>query len=158
MRTFALLALSTLAATTASAATPIQSAGNLGVGLGGGTHVSGLSLKYFGAEAVALQGVVGFYGAGRDATGLGASLDLLYEQKPLASGSVLDLGWNIGPGVNVGIGDNLLLGAGGVAGLEFRFHDVPLDLVLEYRPGLTILPDVDLDLIGFGAHLRVYPF
>jgi hypothetical protein len=157
MRTLFLL-LATGGLSTAWAGTPIQSAGNLGVGVGGGTHVSGLSLKYFGAERVALQGVVGFYGAGRDATGIGGSLDVLYEQRPLATGSVLDLGWNIGPGVNLGVGEELLLGAGGVAGLEFRFNDVPIDLVLEYRPGLTVLPVVDLDLIGFGAHLRVYPF
>ena len=54
--------------------------------------------------------------------------------------------------------DAIKLGVNGVAGLEFNFNPVPIDLVIEYRPGIHIIPNVDPDLIGFGAHVRVYPF
>ncbi len=157
MRTLPLFLLM-LAPLTASAGTPIQSGGNFGLGLGGGTHVSGLSGKYFFGNDLAGQAVVGWWGAGRDGGGLGVSGDLLFEMKPLVSTDPVDIAWNIGPGVNVGVGDATWLGVNGVLGLEFNFKPVPIDLVLEYRPGLQVIQDLNPDLIGFGAHIRVYPF
>ena len=142
----------------AHAGVPIDSPGNLGLGLGGGTHSSGVSAKVFSSQHLALQGVAGLYGAGRGFAGLGTSLDLLFEQPPLVTTDILELAWNVGPGVNLGLGDEVWLGAGGVAGLELRFYEVPVDIVVEYRPGLLILPVVQADPIGFGAHVRVYPF
>lgn len=154
----ALLA-SALFATPALAGTPIQSNGNLGLGLGAGTHVSGLSGKYFISSDFAGQLVVGWWGLGRGEGGIGLSGDLLWEQRPLLSVDALDLAWNIGPGVNlVSGGGGFGLGVNGVLGLEFDFKPVPVDLVVEYRPGISVLPGVGADLIGFGAHVRVYPF
>ena len=99
-----------LVALPASAATPIQSAGNLGLGLGGGSHVSGLSGKYFMAQDFSAQLVVGWWGAGRDWGGIGLSGDLLWEQRNLTTTEPVDIAWNIGPGVTV-------LTAGGSLGL-----------------------------------------
>ena len=59
----------------------------------------------------------------------------------------------------VGIGDNLAVGIAGVAGLEFNFSVIPglpFDLVAEYRPSVFVLPGVDLDLVDFSGHLRIY--
>ena len=158
MRTLSLLLLAI--PLTASAGTPIQEGGNLDLGLGGGTHVSGLSGKYFFGSDLAGQAVVGWWGAGRGngAGGLGVSGDLLFEQKPLFSAEPLDIAWNLGPGVNLGLGDATWLGINGVLGLEFNFKPVPVDLVLEYRPAVRVIDTIDADLIGFGAHIRVYPF
>ncbi len=145
----------TLAATQASA--EVRSSGNFGIGLGGGTGASGVSMKYFMADAHAVQGVVGVWGLGRDyGTVIGLSLDYLWEGPSLARGSVIDLGWAIGLGGFGGFGDAFWLGASGVLGLEFNFVPVPIDIVLEYRPGLLILNDLKADLINFGGHIRYY--
>lgn len=145
----------------ASAATPVQSAGNFGLGLGSGTHANGLSGKYFLGTDLAFQGVVGFWNrGGRDrGGGLGLSADLLWEQRPLVQVDVLDVAWNVGAGVNTrSVDRGLGLGVQGVAGLEFNFVPVPIDIVLEYRPNIDIVPGTDLELVDFGAHIRIYPF
>ncbi|TNE86265.1 MAG: hypothetical protein EP330_21220 [Deltaproteobacteria bacterium] len=151
-----------LASSTAAAGEPIRSSGNFGLGIGSGTHSSGLSMKYYAADNHAFQGVVGWWGLGRgaDNDGIGASFDYLIEGPALAHGDGLEIGWNIGPGVNTVITDNkgAALGVNGVLGLEFNIDPVPLDVVLEYRPGLRVVPDLEADFVGFGAHIRVYPF
>ena len=158
-RTTALALLCLTFAPAAHAEAPVQSAGNLGLGLGAGTHVSGISAKYFMGSDFALQGVVGWWGAGREYGGIGVSADLLWEQRPLFQADALDIAWNIGPGVNLAAANNALgLGVGGVLGLEFNIHPFPMDIVLEYRPGISVIPDLQADLIGFGGHIRVYPF
>ena len=158
-RALPLAALSLLFTAPALAKTPIQSGGNLGLGLGAGTHVSGLSGKYFIGNDFAAQAVVGWWGLGRGAGGLGVSADGLFEMLPLVTTDPVDIAWNIGPGVNVvTAGGGLGLGVGGVAGLEFNVKPVPIDIVLEYRPGIAVIPTLQADLIGFGAHIRVYPF
>lgn len=128
-----------------------RTAGSTGVGLGVGTVGGGVSVKHFLADSHAVQGVVGL---GNDT--LRVSADYLLEQNTFATTDVVDLAWNIGAGVGVGIGDggNLGLGVSGVAGLEFAFVPVPLDLVLEYRPTIAVVPDVDLELVEFTGHLR----
>ena len=73
-----LVALSLAAVEAAHAGDPIRSGGNFGLGLGGGLAVSGLSGKYWLAEAHALQGVVGAWGLGRaGGSSLGVGLDLV---------------------------------------------------------------------------------
>ncbi len=42
-------------------------------------------------------------------------------------------------------------------GLELNFNPrVPLDIVIEYTRHLWVVHDVDLDLIAFAGHIRVY--
>ena len=149
-----MLLLGLLASTPAFADAPIRQAGNFGLGIGGGTYNSGLSLKYYTTGSQALQGVVGF-NLRRDWIGL--NLDYLFEMPALATGSVVELGWNLGPGVAVGISDyGVGAAVAGVAGLELNFNPIPIDLVLEWRPSLNVVPNVDIDLIGFTGHIRFY--
>lgn len=151
----ALLALAlTSIASTASAGAPIRQGGNFGIGLGGGTVNSGLSLKYFTTSSQSLQGTIGF---NLRADYIGATVDYLFEMPTLVSSSVVDIGWAIGPGVGIGVSDNFFLAAVSAApGLEFNFNPIPIDLVLEWRPTVVIVPDVDFDLIGFTGHIRFY--
>jgi hypothetical protein len=138
---------------------PIRSAGNFGLGLGGGSATSGISAKYFMADHHALQGVVGTWGLGRSGygTGLGVSVDYLFEMPAITDTDPLELGWNLGlGGWFATAGGGTALGAQGVAGLEFAFHPVPIDVVIEYRPGLIIVPGVGADLINFSGHVRYY--
>ena len=148
------LLLGLLASAPAFADAPIRQGGNFGLGIGGDTYNSGLSLKYYMSSGQALQGVVGF-NYRRDWIGL--NLDYLFEMPALATGNVVELGWNLGPGAAVGISDyGVGAAVAGVAGLEFNFNPVPIDLVLEWRPSLNIVPNVDLDLVGFTGHIRFY--
>lgn len=144
----------------ARAGSPVRSSGNLGLGLGGGYWLNGISAKYFLGDGTALQGVLGGYGLGHDDYGgLGFTGDFLWEMPALTTNQAFELGWNAGFGPSVGLGDEwFALGVHGTVGLEFNFEPAPIDLVLEYKPGIVVVPGVGADLWNFGGHIRVYPF
>ena len=162
--------------TAAWAEAPIQNGGNLGLGLGGGTGVTGFSAKYFIGADFSLQAVVGpwnSFGLDPFSTGLGASsgqfgfsLDALLESRVWVDGSAADLAWNGGAGVAWVPGGFDVLGLAIVGGFEINMEFIPVDLVLEYRPHIWLAPwpgdfsavNTYIDFVGFSAHLRVYPF
>jgi hypothetical protein len=136
-----------------------------GLGLGAGTIANGLSMKYYMGGA-ALQGVVGVFGGGdvgdrfRHFNGIAGSLDYLFEMPSLARSQYFTVDWSFGLGAGFGVqafssGSPALAGSG-IAGIEFNFTTFPLDLVIEYRPSLGILPDPGLNLVNFTAHIRIY--
>jgi hypothetical protein len=142
---------------TAHAGAEHRSAGKFGLGLGGGTNTGGISAKMFLSDASAIQAVVGAYGNWENGTGLGLNADYLYEMPAIADVEAVEIAWNLGAGA--GLGGNsksnaLSVGVSGVAGLEFAFKPVPLDLVIEYRPTLHVVPKVELGLVNFTGHLR----
>ena len=116
----------------AEAASPVRSQGNFGIGLGSGYRHSGLSMKYFAGDTHSLQGVVGTYGYDGS---LGFSGSYLYEMPTIVGDSTgLELGWAVGGGPSIGLGDNFLaLGAHGVIGLEFNIQPVPIDIGVQAR-------------------------
>lgn len=134
----------------------VRAGGNFGIGLGGGSGTSGISMKYFLADSHALQGVVGIWGLGRGELVVGLTGDYLFEGPALFSNGTLEIGWNVGFGPFLGVGDAFWLGVNGVLGLEFNLDFIPLDIVVEYRPGVLILPGVDPDLLNFTGHIRYY--
>lgn len=115
--------------------------GHVGLGLGAGTGITGLSLKYMASDVVGVQGVVGGafgpYDYWRGA-GLGTTLDLLFHTPRIVDSNVVDLAFNGGPGASFRfLGDPAVgVGVHGVLGLELIFEPVPIDLVFEYRPGV----------------------
>ncbi|MFT5585105.1 MAG: hypothetical protein ACI9VR_002693 [Cognaticolwellia sp.] len=141
----------------AEAASPVRSQGNFGIGLGSGYRHSGISMKYFAGDTHSLQGVVGTYGYDGS---LGLSGSYLYEMPTIIGDNTgLELGWAVGGGPSIGLGDNFLaLGAHGVIGLEFNIQPVPIDIVLEYKPSFRVYPDVEVDLYNFAGHIRFYPW
>lgn len=136
--------------------------GTIGIGLGSATSASGLSGKYYTAPTMAFQAVVGSFGAaglGRygEYGGFGVSVDGLVENSALTKNEFFSLDWNFGLGTGVGfLSDSLSLAVAGVLGLEFNFVPVPVDLVLEYRPTLSVVPDPAFQPVGFTGHLRYY--
>ncbi len=162
----------TLASTTAFAGMPIKQAGNFGIGLGTGTTAAPISMKYFLSSVFSIQGNVGWWrgpvhcsryyrdhyhrcGFYRDA--LGVSVDLLIEGGPLVGNSDVSLDWEIGGGAGIGVGDNLFgLAVAFVAGLQLNIHALPIDLVLEYRPHVSLVPGVGFEFIDFTGHVRYY--
>jgi len=138
----------------------IRSAGNFGIGVGGGTAVSGLSMKYLLSTDTSLQAVVGGAGYANDDfgnTAIGVDLDFLLELPTLTTiDGLFELGWEAGLGAWTWIGDPFWLGVNGAAGIQFNFQPVPIDLVLEWRPAVRVVPDVGVELVDFGGHLRFY--
>lgn len=139
---------------------------DIGVGIGSATGASGVSFKTSLGGTSSFQGVAGtWYGwAGRYRFGTGnlaVAGDYLMEMPSLAGGSGLDLRWNYGFGGGVGFGNfgGVGLGASGVLGLVFDFSpsDVPLDLALEYRPGIYFINSFTyFSPVNFSGHLRVW--
>jgi len=168
-------AITLLITTNAAWAEPIRTPGRFGLGIGAGTIANGLSAKYFVDRQNALQFNLGtFGGRGMDNRwhrfgGFGFSADYLFEMPAIAkAGQAFELAWNIGAGLGVGFDDDdydhkdkhyhdyFALAASFVLGLEFNFIPIPLDIVLEFRPGLLIVPYVDLDPVDFTGHIRIY--
>lgn len=126
---------------TASAANTVREEGNFGIGLQGGSRmVSGFSAKYFLSEDLALEGTLGAWRYG----GFGVSGAVLFEMPTLAEDEDFDIAWNTGPAVSFGnyhYGgfDNYsynVFAITAVLGLEMDLNDIPLDIVLEWRPGV----------------------
>lgn len=161
-----LLSLVALALPGAALAASPDSGGDFGLGLGGGSFISGLSGKYNLSEKNALQGVLGV-----NRWGFGASLDYLFEQPSFAGDENVGVAWNFGFGASAGTfgtttvantpGNTVTVnaayvGVNAVVGIEVILQPVPLDLVLEYRPGLVILPNVGVALSPITGHLRYW--
>ncbi len=134
----------------------VRQGGKFGIGLSGGVGVNGLSLKYFMSDANAVQVTAGLYGLGGGFSVLGLTADYLFELPAIAQLGVLDVGWNLGLGANAVVGDAFRVGVAGVAGLEFLFNPFPIDIVVEYRPTLAVVPQPNLGLVNFSGHARFY--
>lgn len=164
------LALVMLMASTASAK-PIRTPGRFGLGLGSATLSNGLSAKYFMSKQDALQFNLGEFGGHgfehrwrRFDDGLGLGVDYLFEMPDIVrAGRAFDLAWNVGGGLGLGFDDDdnnndddVAFALAFVLGLEFNFIPIPIDIVIEWRPGLLLIPDVDFEAIDFTAHIRFY--
>ena len=151
-------------------AEPIRSPGRFGLGLGSGTLTNGLSAKYFMSREDALQFNLGEFGGHgfrhrwHRFDGVGVGIDYLREMPDIVrAGRAFDLAWNFGGGLGLGFDDHddtdhddVAFALAFVLGLEFNFIPIPLDIVLEWRPSLLFIPDVDFDAVDFTAHIRVY--
>jgi len=162
---FAALVLLAPSPAAANFGTPRQ---GFGIGIGMGTGASGLSGKFMMGPG-AIQAVVGFWGGdgGGDHSGPGRphldgvalSVDYLFEMPTLAKSEYFNLDWCFGLGGGVGVstgGGTPGVAVAGIAGLEFNFIKAPLDVAIEYRPSVGILPGPYIALIGFTAHVRLW--
>lgn len=172
-----LCALAAFGTQPASAAQPIKQAGNFGLGLGVGTTAAPVSMKYFLSSDLSIQANAGWWrgwwggygcrnvddryrdyhcgGYYRNALGLGA--DLLFEGGRLAGNDDFSLSWEIGGGVGLGLGNvGFGLAAAFVTGLQANIDMIPLDVVIEYRPAIFLVPGFALNLIDFTGHVRYY--
>lgn len=62
--------------------------------------------------------------------------------------------WYVGPGAGLGISDSsFALKAVGQIGIEYNFN-FPLQLSLDWTPGLLVVPDVDFHYQGFALGIR----
>lgn len=121
----------------------------LGVGLIVGDP-TGLSLKGFLNDRIALDGAIGLGFLGGDH--FYAHADFLWNQ-PLRDfdRARMLLHFGVGPKLGLAFGDDALwVGARAPLGLTFAFGRVPIDVFVEAAAGLWIVPatDFDLDVAG----------
>ena len=104
-----------------------------------------VSIKYFLNQTNALEGLVSF----GSRFGIGA----LYEiHKPTTA---TGLSWFYGGGAYVGFqsGDTYL-GPTGIIGLDYKFPSIPLNLSLDWKPEMDIIPSINFVPDAFGLSAR----
>lgn len=118
----------------------------LGVRLSNATPTlsNAVSLKYNMNQKHSLEGLISF----GSRFGLGG----LYEVNNMTT--VQGLNWFYGGGAYVGFenGDTYL-GPTGIIGLDYKFPNIPLNLSLDWKPELDIIPAINFvpDAFGFSA-------
>ena len=119
----------------------------LGIRLSNSTPTlnNSVSLKYFLNQQNALEGLVSF----GSRFGLGA----LYEvHKPTTA---TGLNWFFGGGACVGFqNSNSYFGPTGIIGLDYKFTNIPLNLSLDWKPELDIIPSINFVPDAFGLSAR----
>ena len=84
----------------------------------------------------------------------------LYEiYNPISNAAGLN--WYYGIGGTVGSvkykphnGSDLYLGLDGVLGLDYKFADAPINLSLDWKPAIGLVPETDFDASGVGLSIR----
>ena len=119
----------------------------LGVRLSNATPTlnNSLTIKYFMTEQHALEGLISF----GSRFGIGG----LYEvHKPTTA---TGLSWFFGGGAYIGFEDsNTYFGPTGIIGLDYKFTNIPLNLSLDWKPELDIIPDINFVPDAFAISAR----
>jgi hypothetical protein len=90
--------------------------------------------KYFVTEKTAIEGIVSF----GNRFGIGGLLEF---SNPF---SVEGLSWFYGAGAYVGFQDgSTYLGPTGIIGMDYKFANVPLNISLDWKPELDIIPSIN---------------
>jgi hypothetical protein len=110
------------------------------------TLSNSVSIKYFLDESNAIEGLVSF----GDRFGLGG----LYEKHQLIGGTPA-FKWFYGGGGYIGFENGQTwLGPTGVVGLDYKFQNAPLNLSLDWKPELDIIPKINFVPDAFGLTAR----
>jgi hypothetical protein len=110
------------------------------------TISSSVSVKYFLNERSAIEGLVSF--------GTRFGLGGLYEVHQLI-GSVQSLNWFYGGGAYIGFQNGLVYtGPMGVAGIDYKFSNAPVNLSLDWKPELDISPAINFVPDAFALSAR----
>jgi len=106
---------------------------------------NGISFKHFLGKN-AIEGILSF--------GDGVGFCGLYEiHKPIAS--VENLQWFVGFGGYVAHNSNTTnIGAAGIVGLDYKFAQIPLNLSVDWKPELNIVPAIGFEGSGVGLSAR----
>jgi hypothetical protein len=104
-----------------------------------------VSGKYFVTDKSAVEGLIAF----GSRFGIGALLEI---HKPF---EVEGLTWFYGGGAYVGFEDkNAFVGPTGIVGLDYKFKTVPINLSLDWKPELDIVPAVNFVPDAFALSVR----
>lgn len=110
------------------------------------TLSNSVTAKYFMNERDALEGLVSF--------GTRFGIGGLYERHQLV-GATPALNWFYGVGGYLGFQDrNTYLGPTGIVGLDYKFNNAPLNLSLDWKPELDIIPAINFVPSAFAFSAR----
>ncbi len=110
------------------------------------TLSNSVSIKYFMNESSAVEGLVSF----GSRFGLGA----LYEKHQLIGGTPA-FTWFYGGGGYIGFENGQTwLGPTGIVGLDYKFSNAPLNLSLDWKPELDIIPNINFVPDAFALTAR----
>ena len=104
-----------------------------------------ISLKHFLNDRTALDVLFTF----SDPVAIGALVEI---HKPISGTESLK--WYYGGGPYVSFGNNTGFGAQGVLGLDYKFPNIPLNLSLDWKPELNIVPDINFEPSAIGFAVR----
>ena len=109
------------------------------------TLSSSISGKYFVTDKTAIEGLVSF----GNRFGIGG---LVQIHNPFTAQG---LSWFYGAGAYVGFQDgNTYLGPTGIIGLDYKFQNIPLNLSLDWKPELDLMPAVNFVPDAFALSVR----
>ena len=112
----------------------------------GPTLSNAVSVKYFMDETNAIEGLVSW--------GTRFGLGALYERHQLIGGTP-GFTWFWGLGGYLGWQDrNTYLGPTGAIGLDYKFASQPINLSLDWKPELDILPNINFVPEAFAVSIR----
>jgi hypothetical protein len=110
------------------------------------TISSSVAVKYFLNDRGAIEGLVSF--------GTRFGIGGLYEVHQLV-GSAPNLKWFYGGGAFIGWQFNeVFSGPMGVAGLDYKFDNAPINLSLDWKPELNIAPAINFVADAFALTVR----
>ena len=110
------------------------------------TLSNSVSVKYFMDETNAIEGLVSF--------GTRFGLGALYERHQLIGGTPA-FTWFWGLGGYLGWQDNkTFLGPTGAIGLDYKFSNAPVNLSLDWKPELDLLPNINFVPDAFAVTVR----
>jgi len=110
------------------------------------TLSNSVSIKYFLDETNAVEGLIGW--------GTRFGIGALYERHQLI-GATPSLNWFYGGGGYVGFQDGKTwLGPTGIVGMDYKFPNAPVNLSLDWKPELDILPDINFVPGAFAVSIR----
>jgi hypothetical protein len=105
-----------------------------------------LSVKYFIDQSNAVEGLLSF----GSRVGIGG----LYEKHQLI-GATPAFTWFYGGGAYLGFeSGRTWFGPTGVVGIDYKFSDAPVDLSLDWKPELDIVPNINFVPDAFGLTAR----
>ena len=119
----------------------------LGVRLSNSTPTLNNSItgKYFVTDRSAVEGIISF----GSRFGIGGLLEI---HKPT---NIDGLKWFYGAGGYVGFeSGNTYLGPTGILGIDYKFVNVPINLSLDWKPELDIIPDINFVPDAFALSVR----
>jgi hypothetical protein len=106
---------------------------------------SAITAKYFATPTTAIEGIVSF----GSRFGLGALLEI---HQPFSKPG---FGWFYGAGGYVGFQDHdTYLGPTGIIGLDYTFANAPVNLSIDWKPELDIIPRVNFVPDAFAFSIR----
>ena len=101
--------------------------------------------KYFVTERSAVEGMISF----GSRFVMGALLEI---HNPV---DIKGITWFYGAGAYFGFENkNAYLGPTGIIGLDYKFEDVPINLSLDWKPELDIVPDINFVPDAFALSVR----